>query len=231
MGETLTLPHCPHCQLRKPTLELQHQFTTTAPTLSGDVSKLWGCFVCTSCKDAVLAVTPYRPRQGENLNLKVTPRRATKIYPSLANEEWPLPDKVSTLLQEASETTHAPNACIMVCASAVDAMLKENDYRDGSLFERIGQAESNGLITRSMAEWAHEVRLDANDRRHVDESAAAPTLDLAKQTLEFARALAMYLFVLPDRVSRGRGAAEDAVKKAKKKGTDSAPTPKPRSPE
>ena len=51
----------------------------------------------------------------------------------------------------------------MLAASAVDSMLKEKGYKDGSLYKRIEQAAGDHLITAEMASWAHEVRLDAND--------------------------------------------------------------------
>jgi hypothetical protein len=96
----------------------------------------------------------------------------------------------------------------MLAASAVDAMLKEKGLKDGSLYNRIEQAAANHLITPGMAEWAHEVRLDANDQRHADENAPLPTSDDAQRIVEFASALAEFLFVLPARVQRGREAAQ-----------------------
>ena len=71
-------------------------------------------------------------------------------------------------------THSAPAGAVMLAASSVDAMLKEKGYNEGSLYARIGQARDDHLITADMAEWAHEVRLDANDQRHADEAAALP---------------------------------------------------------
>ena len=59
------------------------------------------------------------------------------------------------------------------------------------------------LITDEMGQWAHEVRLDANDQRHADESSSLPTETDAKRVLEFAKALAEFAFILPSRVKRG----------------------------
>src|SRR5437870_1656655 len=64
--------------------------------------------------------------------------------------------------------------------------------------------ESPDLITAEMAEWAHEVRLDANAQRHADRAATRPTGEDARRCIEFALALAEFLFVLPARVKRGR---------------------------
>jgi hypothetical protein len=82
-------------------------------------------------------------------------------------------------------------------------------HKDPKLFTRIKAAEADYLITPEMAEWAHEVRLDANDQRHADEAAPLPTKDEAEKTIEFAKALAEFLFVLPAMVSRGRRKPEN----------------------
>jgi hypothetical protein len=91
----------------------------------------------------------------------------------------------------------------MTAASAVDAMLKARGYKDGTLYSRIQQAENEGVLTKDMARWAHDVRLDANDERHADLDASALTFKDAARCLEFAEALADLLFVLPARVKRG----------------------------
>jgi hypothetical protein len=54
-----------------------------------------------------------------------------------------------------------------------------------------------------MAKWAHEVRLGANDERHADEESDLPDDGDAKKTVDFALALAEFLFVLPSRVEEG----------------------------
>ena len=93
-------------------------------------------------------------------------------------------------------------------------MLKALALVDGSLYRRIDEAASKGLLTPDMAEWAHDVRLDANDQRHADVAAIAPDFEHAKRCLEFAKALADILFVLPARVTRGKTSAHKAAQKA-----------------
>ena len=83
-------------------------------------------------------------------------------------------------------------------------MLKAKGYKDGNLHSLINKAVNNHLITTEMGEWAHEVRLDANDQRHADDSAPLPTEKDAKRVIDFARALAQFLFVLPAMVAKGR---------------------------
>jgi hypothetical protein len=92
----------------------------------------------------------------------------------------------------------------MLTASSVDAMLKSKGYKEGTLYSRIDQAAKDHVITEEMAAWAHEIRLDANDQRHSDEAAPLPNEADAEKVIEFASALAQFLFVLPARVARGR---------------------------
>lgn len=92
----------------------------------------------------------------------------------------------------------------MLAASAVDAMLKLKKLTKGSLYVRIDKAAKKNLITPDMADWAHDIRLDANEPRHADQNATPPTLDDAQRVVTFAETLAEILFVLPERVKRGR---------------------------
>ncbi len=98
----------------------------------------------------------------------------------------------------------APAGALMLAESAVDAMLKAKDYTEGSLYSRINSARDDHLITPEMAEWAHEVRLDANDPRHADQTKPVPEIADAARIIECTQALAQFVFVLPARVSRGR---------------------------
>jgi hypothetical protein len=87
--------------------------------------------------------------------------------------------------------------------SAVDAMLKEKGHQEGTLNQRINKSVEDHLLTQEMGDWAHHVRLEANDPRHADKDADIPTQEQAEQSIEFTEALAEILFVLPSRVKRG----------------------------
>ena len=96
-------------------------------------------------------------------------------------------------------------------------MLKAKGQSEGSLYSRIEKAVADHLITPEMAEWAHEVRLDANDQRHADEEASEPTETSAKRVIKFAEALGMFLFGLPRLVELGRAST------ATTEGTEESP--------
>lgn len=93
----------------------------------------------------------------------------------------------------------------MLAASSIDSMLKEYGYKDGSLFNRIETAHCDGLLTSQMRDWAHEIRLSANEPRHADHDYKGATAQDAAQAVRFAKALAEYLFVLPARVTKWKG--------------------------
>jgi hypothetical protein len=125
------------------------------------------------------------------------------MFPTPIIVDNSIPAKARAYLDQAINSLHAPSGAIMLAASAIDAMLKEKGYKEGSLYSRINTASTDHLITKGMADWAHEVRLDANDERHADDEAILPTDKDAQITVDFAMALAQFLFVMPSKVQRG----------------------------
>jgi len=114
-----------------------------------------------------------------------------------------IPQKAKAYLEQAISSRHAPAGAVMLAASAVDAMLKAKNYIDGSLYSRIDKARDDHIVTPGMANWAHRVRLEANDQRHADADASLPTPDDAVRSVDFALALGQFMFVLPARVEKG----------------------------
>lgn len=186
---TLDLPRCPHCGVDTPHLQFH------APFQLGDYkgdSRFWCVYSCRRCAGMVIA-------EGVNWNQPVL-----RVFPNAAQEvSDDIPERARNYLVQAMDSIKSPSGAVMLAASAVDAMLKAKNFKTGTLYERINQAVSQHLITPDMAQWAHDVRLDANDQRHADESAPLPGLADASRCIEFAMALAQLMFVLPARVQRG----------------------------
>ncbi len=105
----------------------------------------------------------------------------------------------------------------MLAGSAIDAMLKEKGYLSGSLYERINSAVADHILTPSMSDWAHAVRLESNRPRHADLEEPHASRELAEQTIKFAEALGEFLFALPARIERGKMASEQAVQNTAEK--------------
>jgi len=136
------------------------------------------------------------------------------IYPTAKTVADEIPERARGYLTQALSSCKAPSGAIMLTACAVDSMMKDKGYKDGSLYARIDQAAKDHLITPEMALWAHEVRLDANEQRHVDEDLPLPTVTDSDKTVEFATALGQFLYVLPAMIMRGRMPKDDSTDNA-----------------
>ena len=185
----LILDRCPHCSVANPNLARLHNLQTNDHANKN--TRMWAFYKCGRCGGIVTASAP-------DQNLEVL-----EIFPDSRKVSNDIPDRARSYLEQAIASIHAPSGAVMLCASAVDAMLKHKDYSTGSLYHRLEKAVVDNLITSEMAKWAHDVRLDANDERHADEAAIMRTKDDANRTIDFVTAFAEYLFVLPAKIKRG----------------------------
>jgi len=193
-ASSLKLARCPHCAIANPYLHVEHKLQTVDAT-KRNVRK-WNIYFCSSCGGIIVGGC-----SNQDIYVK-------EIFPVAKTVDSDLPEKAASFLKQALECLHAPSGAIMLCASSVDAMLKEIDLKSGSLYSRIEAAAKQNLITQEMAAWAHDIRLDANDERHAEETVPLPTPEDAEKCIEFTEALGKFLFVLPKMVERGRAAAK-----------------------
>lgn len=191
-GNQLPLDRCPHCNIARPLLN-RHWGPVVSHDHAGQNQRAWSVYLCASCGGYVLANSPADAN-----------RPIAQVWPSPQTVADVIPLRAREFLSQAIASVHAPAGAVMLAASAVDAMLKEKGYKEGNLNNRIDAAAKNHLITEEMAAWAHEIRLDANEQRHADEGAALPSSADAAKVIEFAKALAQFLYVLPARVEKGR---------------------------
>ena len=190
-GNQLTLDRCPHCNVAKPLLG--RVWGAASADHAGGNKRFWSTYQCASCGGIVLVVSPVDQT-----------REITHMWPTPQVVADEVPIRAREFLSQAIASLHAPAGAVMLTASAVDAMLKEKGHKEGNLNSRIQAAATAHLITAEMAAWAHEIRLDANDQRHADEAVSLPSATDAAKVIEFANALAQFLYVLPARVARGR---------------------------
>lgn len=199
-GSELHLDRCPHCSIAKPRLERVWR-TQSFDCDRGD-PRIWTVYLCGSCGGAILTAVQ-TIEIGQN-RIQSIEGEITGIWPAAYSAPDVLPTRAREFLTQAVTSLHAPAGSILLAASAVDAMLKDKGITGGSLKSRIQTAADTHLITSEMAAWGQEIRLDANDQRHADESAPLPNATDATKVLEFAKALVQFLYVLPARVTRGR---------------------------
>lgn len=194
----LSLANCPRCGVKTPVVTLMlGAFATRAH--DGTNGRVWAAYACSTCGGVMLASA-----MGEHPNDTGAVR---EVVPAQRTVAETIPEPARRYLAQAQDSLHAPDGAVMLAASAVDAMMKAKGYRKSSLNERIKKAAADHVITEDMAQWAHHVRLEANDPRHADEEKPHATREEAEQSVEFASALGHILFVLPARVQRGLKAA------------------------
>jgi Domain of unknown function (DUF4145) len=194
IGNQLPLERCPHCAIARPTMPTQ--WSGKSSNHSETAKWQWAVFSCTSCGGHVLVSS----KEG-------TAGKVSGIWPTPVEVPEAVPERARAYLGQAHSSLHTPAGAIMLAASALDSMLKAKGLRDGSLYKRIDEASAAHLITHEMGLWAHEVRLDANDQRHADDDGPLPSSEDAVRVVEFANAVAQFLFVLPARVAKGRAQA------------------------
>lgn len=199
LDKNLIIERCPHCNVDKPNLTTVSGFETKA--YSGANHRHWKAYACQRC-GGVTTAWAYPP------HLEII-----EMFPDSLEVDDSIPERAKAYLNQAIDSKHAPAGSIMLSASSVDSMLKEKGYKNGNLYSRINNAVEDHLITKEMAEWAHEVRLDANDQRHADEEADLPDENDAQKTIDFTMSLAQFLFVMPSRVQSGIEKAKEEDEK------------------
>ena len=196
------LERCPHCSTATPTLELLWKSYGLVARGTPGPEHRWATYGCTKCGGVTLA-------KGRDGDTDDDPGLA-EVFPKSQTVHADIPSMAARFLQQAIDTLQSPDASAVMSGSAVDAMLKVLGLEKGSVYARIDQAVNEGKLTKSMAEWAHQVRLGSNRPRHADSESPHVTIEEAKQSLEFAEALAYFLFVLSAQVARGTAAAKTA---------------------
>lgn len=206
MTDYLALGRCPHCQVNLPNL---HRVATFETKSHLGYSRTWGTYVCQKCGGVVTASTSLHRVDDDNPHYREPDTFVHAFFPQPEGAlDVSIPKRARDLLAEAIDSQAV--GAVLLCSQAVDAMLQARGYTEGdNLNLRIREAANQGDITEDMANFANEVRLDANAQRHSKESAPLPTDEDRARSIAFARALAEYLFVLPAEVERGRKSRAD----------------------
>jgi len=208
--ELYGIKRCPQCGIAHPLIRLLGPITFHYVTEQYYPHRAYYYFTgrCSHCGHVIL-FNGYQNADGNGREQKPEHLQIERSYPDLDSAAEELPEKAQKFLQQALESRHAPDGALMLAASAIDAMLKDKGYRDGTLFARIGKSSEDGVLTEQMAKWAHAIRLSANEPRHADDEFDGATQDDADQILAFTKALGEYLYVLPAKVERWKNKAGD----------------------
>lgn len=108
-----------------------------------------------------------------------------QAHNSLSNENW--------------------DAANLMAQSALQFVVREQGAKKGNLKEQIDDLGKKGTLHPMMQDWAHEVRLLANESAHPDAVAPLPvTPEDARDILNFLDLLMFHLYDLPEQISEYR---------------------------
>lgn len=195
------VPRCPQCGVSNPLLEKVDKAHKHYTSSGYQTIEYWFFTArCSKCRKHILFygkrdVDNHREEEAKDLWI-------IRSYPAVEQAAEELPEMAYKFFQQALESKHAPDGALMLAASAIDAMLKDKGYKDGTLYARIQAAQTDGLLTKEMSAWAHEIRLSANDPRHADDNFSGASEEEAEQVIAFVKSLGDYLYVLPARVRK-----------------------------
>lgn len=132
------------------------------------------------------------------------------VWPQLEKKESPkhIPENVERFLQQGFinfKAEHYDAAGAMARKTLEAALVAHSpDLKKGSLKERIDKLKESGVLTESLADWAHNVRLLGNDAVHDLEPADPADVN---QALQLAEYLLIYLFTLPTEIELAKESA------------------------
>ncbi len=180
-------------------------------------------FACNNCSGSVLVnyECPHTQKQFPedmtgDLNDYWKYISIRNVWPKLEKKESPkhIPVNVERFLQQGFINFKAQHfdAAGAMARKALEAALVAHspNLADGSLYQRINKLKENGVLTESLADWAHNVRLLGNDAVHDLEPADPVDVN---QALQLAEYLLIYLFTLPTEIKLAKESAQPPADK------------------
>lgn len=212
-----TLSHdCPHCGIKN------NAFLGVKSVENVAKKYHWTTlFICPSCRggvvveiaDAGTGIDPMSHPSEMRQPMQNMPGKKfgiVNIYPKPIATEVPshLPERVAKTLREGCEIlTQSPTGACSLFRKTLEIALKDlsPEIEAWKLEKRIDKMAAQHLITPSIQEWAHQLRLDGNEALHESED---PTIDDARQMESLTRFVLMYVYTLPGQIAEARQGAE-----------------------
>jgi hypothetical protein len=178
-----------------------------------EITRAYGVSVCPNCNGPILIwfecafEALQRVKQSTNdwtWRYAGQPPKILGVYPEgeKPDDSPHYPDALRRVFVELQEDIRAGRTApriVVGCRSVLEVALKSLGYEGRqTLFERINKAREDGLLTESMREWAHRIRLDGNEAAHELNA----TDDEAREFVDFLRLFMEVAFVLPTRIPK-----------------------------
>ncbi|MBI0141913.1 DUF4145 domain-containing protein [Bifidobacterium sp. W8106] len=197
--------------------------TPQGSLISGDLNnapvyaEVWfAIFKCDSCGYATLGMIDYNfslsdvdvsQAQEDFLNdseeIKWIPEAAVGM------EYEDVPTEIASVASEAYSccSISAYRSAVLMARTVLEATAKDKGVTSGSLYEKIDELAAKTIITRQLAEEAHEIRLLGNDMAHGDLNTPVSKED-AEEILGFLDSVLDYVYQQPIAIERRKKVRE-----------------------
>ena len=158
---------------------------------------------CNRCETPMLASQDFYEVPGE---ISVPQTEVLVVYPQeLSMALKTVPETVARPYRDAFRSYQVKlyDPCVIMCRKCVEAVCNEHGESKGPLPHRLERLQKSGVIDKAIFGWANELRLAGNVAAHLDSNSQISERD-AKDALEFARALLLYVFELQNRLQAFR---------------------------
>jgi len=208
---------CPYCDTKNTAFTIE--FAKTHAGSTGE-SELFA--VCNNCHKGVISTC--KSNNGHAVATLVGPTGNFDLIartfgfvtndwrPSKAPIDIPsnLPDDVEKSFSEGCNVIgiSSDSACGMFRKAldiATKDLSKDSDGTPWKLEKRIDKLSNDGKITKDIAEWAHQIRIDGNDALHENNASKED----AEALRDLTRYVLTYIYTLPEQV---RVAKEKSVR-------------------
>ncbi len=197
---------CPRCGVKRVA------FTVKGEWRYEEYPPRWDTLaVCGHCRRGIVAtfeVVLASDSPMETRTLSSESYRLLAIAPKPPGTRAPphTPDTVAEFFRQGADNLpRNPDAAGAMFRKALEVGLKDKyPALEGSLKKRIDKAAADDYLTRDLADWANQIRLDGNEAVHGE---APLSREDASRLHEFTKLVFWYLFTLPGRLEKARGTA------------------------
>jgi hypothetical protein len=172
--------------------------------------------VCNGCMGPVFAESEPGPQRDWQI-----------VYPSLDTlAPEGCPDEVRDYFEEALSCRNTGNfrAAVLVARSALQACMRDQGAKVGSLQAEIDDLAARHIIPESLKAWAHEVRAGGNLAAHPKPGSEIQRED-AEELIGLAASLFEYLYAIPKRIADRKAGIATSQPPQATRGVP--PTPRP----
>ena len=187
---------CPHCGVHA-TFTIQSEYRRLGKGEPEWLApkKTYHAYIlqCDKCHEIV-----YRHEDARGFD--IYPKRTPKMDKSI-------PTEVAKDYIEAMKCfdVSAVRASVVMCRRALQSSVLGKGATKDRLADQIEELYNKGIITGSIKDWAHEIRLTGNVGAHPDRDGLKDvTPEEAKELLDFVEEYVNYVYTMPSRVKAKR---------------------------